>query len=616
MFVRQSRPARFPAKQADISPGPTRPPVPAIGRSDFLLSQHLAEGVPAAPPAAGPCWTAGPAGRRAGPGVRDPSRILGPARTGVRRRVRRVRPLVAVVLAVPVLVLSAAAEAACGVRDRVSHRDAECLSASWHNSSTMAVNNTYSVRNMCPDLGVVVVKVDLRQDMDRTLHLHDGNERTGYTEARIRWIYCCSDLSTACNRSDLDRREGRASAPGATAKGIGFDDGALAQAWVADFGRSVAGAQVDRLGERLATGNGQPHLTLGGYRIGLAPDPEGRDAGEDTYAGAGHRLAPTGRGFAGAVDDDPGRPVTGSTTGRDVLTGSSFLFTGGEAASVRWSGWGSAAPLSFTAAQGVHGDGRLELIGVDRERGRLLAGVALSHGSAAGSHAPRGFHGFETSFRGVHPYLRLALDDRFSIWSAFGFWIGEMTLNEAGGLTGVSRRWWTGVDMSMAAVGGRGTLLTADEAGGFELSAKADAYAVRIASGAATAPGGGDLAPAEAEADRMRLALVGSRVFRLGPERSLAATLGGSFVRDGGDGGAGTGIGLSASVRHASPEHAISAGVDLFDGWREYTIGWRMEPARRTVPGLRLGLQAARREHTAAWGDTEDAIHLGAIVSW
>ena len=61
---------------------------------------------------------------------------------------------------------------------------------------------------------------------------------------------------------------------------------------------------------------------------------------------------------------------------------------------------------------------------------------------------------------------------------------------------------------------------------------------------------------------------------------------------------------------------SISAGLGLFDGGREYTIGWRMEPARRTVPGLRLGLQAARREHTAACGDTEYAIRLGAIVTW
>ncbi len=317
--------------------------------------------------------------------------------------------MVAAALAVPVLVLSAAAvEAACGVRDRVSHRDSECLSASWHNSSTMAVNNTYSVRNMCPELGRVVVKIDLRQDMDRTLHLHNGYERTGYTEARIRWIYCCSDLSTACNRSDLDRRDASTNSSGATAKGSVPDTGALAGAWLAGFGRSVASAQVDRLGERLAAGDRQPHLTLGGYRIGLVSDLEDGDAGEDADTGAGHRQALTGRGFAGLVDDGPGRPVTGSMTGPDLLSGSSFLFTGGEAASGRWSGWGSTAPLSFSDARGTYGDGRLELVGADHARGRLLAGVALSHGSAAGTQAPRGFHGIETSFHGVH--LRLGLE--------------------------------------------------------------------------------------------------------------------------------------------------------------------------------------------------------------
>ncbi len=352
--------------------------------------------------------------------------------------------MLAASLAVPVLVLSAAAaQAACGVRDRVSHRDAECLSASWDNYSGTALDNTYRVRNMCPDLGRVVAKVDVRHDMDRTRHLPDGIERTGYTEGRIRWIYCCSDLSAACNRSDLDRRDASTNSSGATAKGSVPDTGALAGAWLAGFGRSVASAQVDRLGERLAAGDRQPHLTLGGYRIGLVSDPEDGDRGEDAYAGAGRWPARAGRVPAGLVDDGPGRPVTGSMTGPDLLSGSSFLFTGGEAASGRWSGWGSTAPLSFSDACGAHGDGRLELVGADNARGRLLAGVALSHGSAAGSQAPRGFRGIGTSIHGVHPYLRLALDDRFSIWSAFGFWTGEMTLHEGSGPTGVSRRWRT-----------------------------------------------------------------------------------------------------------------------------------------------------------------------------
>ncbi len=603
MFAKQGNLVRRLKRRTGGSPRPKPSPFPASARSDLQLSSQ--------------CAPQGDSAARPGPAMRDTSGIFGPSGAGVRRPPRRAGPLPAAVLAVTGLVLSAAAvEAACGVRDRVSHEDAQCLSAWWHNTSSVNLDNKYGVRNMCSDLGRVVVKIDIRHDMDRTLHLYNGYERTAYVDGRIRGIHCCSDLSVACNRSDPDRRDGSTNSSGATATGSAPDTGALAGAWLAGFGRSVASAQVDRLGERLAAGNGRPHLTLGGHRIGLTPGSEAGDPGEDAYTGAGHRHAPTGRGFTGAVDDSPGRPVAGAMTGGDFLADSSFLFTGGEAASGRWSGWGSTAPLSFSDARAAHGDGRLELVGADHARGRLLAGVALSHGSAAGSGPPRGFHGVGASFHGVHPYLRLALDDRFSVWSAFGFWTGEMTLHERGGPTGVSRRWRTGVDMSMAAVGARGTLLTTDEAGGFALTAKADAYAMRIASGTIAVPREGKLAGAEAEASRLRLALDGSRVFRLGPERSLAATLGGSFVRDGGDGGAGTGVGLSASVRHELPGHSISAGLGLFDGGREYTIGWRMEPARRTVPGLRLGLQAARHEHTTAYGDTEYAIRLGAIVTW
>ena len=570
---------------------------------------------PMAWPGAGPLCSWGPAPSRAAPGIRDTSRSSRLDGPGERRRALRFKPLLAAALAVPVLVLLATTvEAACGVRDRVSHRDSECLQAWWDNKNDRYEYNTYHVRNMCSELGRVVAKVDLREARDRTPHLDNGQWRFGYTNNRIDWIYCCSDLSTLCNRSDLDRRAGRASAPGAAAKGSVPDNGALAGAWLAGFGRSVASAQVDRLGERLAAGDRQPHLTLGGYRVDLAPGPEDGEPGENAYTGTGRWQAPTGRDFAGPVDDRPDRPVATAMTGRDFLSGSSFLFTGGEAAYRGWSGWASTAPLRFPEAHGTHGDGRLDLLGTDYARGRLLAGVALSRGSGTGGRAPGEFQGIGTSLHGVHPYMRLALDDRFSIWSAFGFWTGEMTLRDGdrGGRAGASRPWRTGVDMSMAAVGADGAVLKAGEANGFALAAKADAYALRISSGAIGAPGEGKLAGEEVEASRLRLALDGSRVFRFGPRRSLAASLGVGFIRDG---GAGRGVELNASMRHASPGHAVSAGLGLFDGGREYTFGWRMESARRAAPGFRLNLQAGRREHTAAYEETEYEIRLGATVT-
>lgn len=329
----------------------------------------------------------------AGPGIRDNSRSFRLDGPGERRRALRFKPLLAAALAVPVLVLLATTvEAACGVRDRVSHRDSECLQAWWDNKNNKYEYNTYHVRNMCSELGRVVAKVDLREARDRTPYLDNSQWRIGYTDNRIDWIYCCSDLSTLCNRSDLDRRDGRTSALGARAKGSVPDNSALAGAWLAGFGRSVASAQVDRLGERLAAGDRQPHLTLGGHRIDLAPGPEDGNPGENAYTGAGRWQAPTGRDFAGPVDDGPDRPVATAMTGRDFLSSSSFLFTGGEAAYRRWSGWASTAPLRFPEAHGAHGDGRLDLLGTDlRARAPASRGGAFArvgHGRPGAGRVP------------------------------------------------------------------------------------------------------------------------------------------------------------------------------------------------------------------------------------
>ena len=99
------------------------------------------------------------------------------------------------------------ANASCSSGDRVNHRDAECLSASWKNRGVFR-KSPYHVQNMCPDYGKVVAKVDLKSAMDRTLHLNDGIRRDGTTSHRIRGISCCSDIGELCNRSDVVTDEG------------------------------------------------------------------------------------------------------------------------------------------------------------------------------------------------------------------------------------------------------------------------------------------------------------------------------------------------------------------------------------------------------------------------
>ena len=84
----------------------------------------------------------------------------------------------------------------------MDHKDAECLSASWKNRGVLK-KSPYHVRNMCPEYGKVVAKVDLKSAMDRTLHLDDGSQRDGTTIHRIRGISCCSDSGELCNRSDV-----------------------------------------------------------------------------------------------------------------------------------------------------------------------------------------------------------------------------------------------------------------------------------------------------------------------------------------------------------------------------------------------------------------------------
>ena len=460
----------------------------------------------------------------------------------------------------------------------------------------------------------MVAKVDLKEEMDRTMYLDNGATRTGQTKFRIRWIYCCADLSRLCNRSDVGRADEGAGVPGTVVTGT--DNDTLASAWLSGFGRAVASTQVDLMGAQLADRSRQPHLTLGGYRTGFAPGPNDVRSQEDAYPGSGRWQVGTRRDLPGLSEGDLGESATRSMAVRDLLSSSSFLFTGGEDASGRWSGWGRTAPLGFARARGTPGEGRLELMGTDYARGPLLAGVALSHGSGEDGRMSDGVDGIGASLHGVHPYLRLAVDDRLWIWSAFGFWTGDMMLREDDGAArsgppGGRRK---GLDMSMAAVGAGGALLTADETDGFAVSAKADAYAMRVGSGAVTVSGGGD--PPEAEVDRLRLGLDGSRVFRLAPLRSLAASVGVGLVRDGGDGGAGTSSEFNASLSHASPGQSAFVGLGLVDGGREYTLGWRMEPALRALPRFGLGLKVTQREHTADYRETEYAIDLGVTVAW
>ena len=110
-------------------------------------------------------------------------------------------------LAVALLLLPASVEASqCSRPERVDHRDAECLDASWKNRGIFK-KSTFRVQNRCATYGKVVAKVDLVAASDLTVHLTDGRRKGGHAWRQIRSISCCSDVGI-CNRSDAVTDEG------------------------------------------------------------------------------------------------------------------------------------------------------------------------------------------------------------------------------------------------------------------------------------------------------------------------------------------------------------------------------------------------------------------------
>lgn len=219
----------------------------------------------------------------------------------------------------------------------------------------------------------------------------------------------------------------------------------------------------------------------------------------------------------------------------------------------------------------------------------------------------------EASLNAVHPYARLALTDRLAVWSALGFGTGELTLSEDGShaYEGLSPRWRTGISMSMAALGAGGVLVTPEEADGFALSVKSDAYLMRMKSEAVSSSASGNLAETEVEASRLRLVLDGSRSFKLGPDSSLTPSFETGVRHDGGDGAAGTGVELGAAVHYAAPGLAVSARLGSIAGHDEGHDEWRTSVSARhdtSVPGLGFGVSLSPSREVN-WGGTARPEH-------
>ena len=147
----------------------------------------------------------------------------------------------------------------------------------------------------------------------------------------------------------------------------------------------------------------------------------------------------------------------------------------------------------------LSGESATGALGMDYERGALLAGFAMTHSLGAGTaHGAGQTYAMGSSVTTMLPYARFALSERISAWGMAGTGAGGLTLDLD---DAAAQRYRTDLSMTLAAAGVRGDLLTPTEAGGFALALKADAFWVRTESEALSTPGVGNLAAARGRCD-------------------------------------------------------------------------------------------------------------------
>ena len=334
-----------------------------------------------------------------------------------------------------------------------------------------------------------------------------------------------------------------------TATGTIENTDPLQRAWLARFGRAVAGHVMDAVGARIdGRSPASAQLTLGGRQVLLGaawPAEEGALPASWTKAGGISTVgidpaAGSGAGLGREGNDSPAQEVSMS----GFLLSSSFHMASaeGEGASGRWSMWGRGSRSSFSGTDGaltLDGDVTTGLVGADYESGRVLMGVALAWSAGSGSYAMADAKGeLESTLASVHPYLRYTVSERLSVWAVLGLGEGELKLE----MEDTGERRETDLSMGMAALGVRGALASW---AGLDLAWKGDVLLVRTESDAVTG-----LAAGDAKTRRLRLALEGSREMKL-DAGVLRPSLEVGFRHDGGDAETGSGIELGGALRFA-----------------------------------------------------------------
>ena len=307
----------------------------------------------------------------------------------------------------------------------------------------------------------------------------------------------------------------------------------LPVAWTARFGRAVASHLVDALEARLE-GASESWVQLGGHRLGGGMDVQEAVSG----------LMPQRSLWEESPSDVSGQNMTV----RELLMSSAFhLVSNREERSMgpRLSAWGRVASSGFDGQEdrlSLNGTVTTTTLGVDGVWKRWLTGLALAYSEGKGSYTQgeAGSGDLGSTLTSVHPYVGYALSERVKVWGMVGYGSGSLELALAG-----QGPLHTDIDMTMGALGVRGTVLST--AAGFELALRSDVLWVN--TGSAATPG---RVQTDANTNRLRLVLEGSRAIALPAGGSLIPSLEVGLRHDGGDAETGSGVEVGGKLRYAS----------------------------------------------------------------
>ena len=385
----------------------------------------------------------------------------------------------------------------------------------------------------------------------------------------------------------------------AEATGTINNTGAIPQAWLARFGRTVADQVIDAVEGRMsAPRTPGVEMSVAGQRIGGGPALAPNGA-RDAKAG----LEALSDWLRSSVDEESSSGFASrAVTSHDLLTGSSFAFTGGTPESGIGALWGRGAVTGFDGREGtvsLDGDVASALAGLDWTGERTTAGLVVSHSRGGGGYSSPSDGGtVESTLTGLYPWGRYALNDRLSVWGVAGYGTGELVLTPEEQAPPIE----TDMDLRMAAAGLRGVLMEAPANDGFELAVTSDGLMVSTSSDEVRGSAG-SLAASEADVTRLRVGLEGLW-------RGLDAG-GGSFVpsfeigvrQDGGDAETGLGVDAGVGLAWADPTSGVKAELRARgllaheeDGFRERglagTLAWDPDPVSDRGPALSLSQTA------------------------